>query len=94
MKIKTKDLKTYRKAYYLAHREEILKRAKAHYKRRGNVKCKGCGADISELLAFNNGHFKYCNACMEDKNKVSRQARWYRNNRFRLQIQRRKGAKK
>ena len=69
--------------------QEILKRAKAHYKRRGNDKCKGCGADISELLSFNNGHFKYCNACMADKNKTSRQSRWYRRNSSRLKLLRR-----
>lgn len=78
--------KEYAKAYYQANRETILKRAKMRYKRIGSEKCKGCGADIKELQQANNGHFKYCNNCMADKEKVSRQARWYRKNRFRLQF--------
>jgi Zn finger protein HypA/HybF involved in hydrogenase expression len=81
-----KSKKEYAKAYYQAHRETILKRAKMLYKPRHSGKCKGCGEDIKELQEANNGHFMYCNKCMADKEKVSRQARWYRKNRFRLQF--------
>lgn len=56
------------------------------YKPRNSGKCKGCMADIKELQEANNGHFLYCNNCMDDKEKVSRQTRWYRKNRFRLQF--------
>ena len=88
MKIKTKDIKAYRKAYYVVNREKILNRAKAAYHRRTTNKCKGCGVDIKELLDSNNAHFRYCNACIGDKNKTSRQARWYRLNSFRLKLKR------
>lgn len=78
--------KEYAKAYYQANRETILKRAKMRYKPRYSGKCKCCGENIKELQEANNGHFLYCNNCMADKGKVSRQTRWYRQNRFRLQF--------
>lgn len=78
--------KEYAKAYYKANRETILKRAKMRYKPRNSGKCKGCGVDIKELQEANNGHFLYCNNCMADKNKTSRQARWYRRNSSRLKL--------
>lgn len=86
--------KEYAKSYYQANRETILKRAKMRYKRSGSGKCKGCGADIKELQEANNGHFKYCNNCMADKDKTSRQARWYRRNSYRLKLLRRLGCRK
>ena len=86
-----KGNKEYARQYYLAHREHILKRANARYKPKGNGTCNGCGADIKELIKFNNGHFRYCDKCMSVTTKTSRQARWYRKNRFRLQKLRRKG---
>ena len=86
MRIKTKDLKAYRKAYYLANREKILKKAKEHYKRKMGDKCKCCGADIKKLKKENNGNLQYCNKCMADNTKVSRQARWYRRNSSRLKL--------
>lgn len=83
--------KEYRHAYYMAHREIILKRAKSKYKRKTEHKCVLCWEPLPELC---NGHIRYCTKCISDKAKVSRQTIWYRKNRFRLRILRRKGAKK
>lgn len=94
MRNNKKDIIAYRKAYYLANREAILKRIKSRYKRKGKDVCKCCGVDIKELREQNNAHLLYCNRCIADKTKVSRQTIWYRNNRFRLRLLRRKGAKK
>lgn len=93
--MESKDLiKQYAKAYYVKNREKLLKQSNQRYKKRGTTKCKACGADISKLQKSENGHIQYCNKCILDKNKTSRQTRWYRANRFKLQIQRRKGEKK
>ena len=88
--MKKLDKKDYARKYYIEHREDILTRARAIYKRKSNDKCKGCGADIKELRELNNGHIGYCNKCMADPTKTSRQARWYRRNSSRLKLLRKK----
>lgn len=67
--------------YYYEHREEIL----AKYKTKSDGKCKICG---KKLVNMPTRMYRFCNECMADKNKVSRQVRWYRRNSSRLKLKR------
>lgn len=67
----------YARNYYYAHREKILNYTKARYKCKGSGKCIVCGKDLSNMPSR---MYRYCNECINDKEKVSRQARWYRKN--------------
>lgn len=57
--------------YYYEHRKEIL----AKYKSIGNGKCKICGKKLENMPTR---MFRYCDECINNKEKVSRQTRWYR----------------
>ena len=57
--------------YYYENRTKIL----AKYKPVGDGKCKICGKSLENMPTR---MFRYCDECMADKNKTSRQARWYR----------------
>lgn len=59
--------------YYYKHRTEILSK----YKTVWSGKCIICGKDLSDMPSR---LYRYCNECINDKGKVSRQARWYRAN--------------
>ena len=93
MKLYKTDAKKREKArkYYYEHREKLLNYSKSRYKRKGTGKCKSCGKDLSDMP---NWHFTYCNKCIKDETKVSRQARWYRRHSERIREERRKNSKK
>lgn len=59
--------------YYYEHREEILSKRQTVW----DGKCIICGKDLSDMPSR---LYRYCNNCINDKKKVSRQARWYRAN--------------
>lgn len=75
--------KQQKRAYYKANRERILNAQKARYKPKTKRECKVCGASLKDLP---NGNFRYCNKCIADPTKVSRQAAYYRRNRFRIKL--------
>lgn len=79
--------KEQRHNYYLKHRDKLLTAAKNRYCRKTEHKCIICGIGLDPEI---NGHFRYCDTCVKDKYKVSRQARWYRANRKKEQLKRRK----
>ena len=79
--------KEQRHNYYLKNREKLLAAVKNRYCRKTDHKCKICGILLDKEL---NGHFRYCDKCIKDKSKVSRQARWYRKNRKQEQLKRSK----
>ena len=74
-----KKIREYHRNYYREHKDKL-------YTPRTDKVCVICGESLKHMP---NGHFKYCTACISDKNKTTRQARWYRENRFRLQVLRR-----
>lgn len=67
--------RAYARKYYLEHREKMLNYTKARYKHKRDGKCIVCGKDLSDMPSR---MYRYCNKCINDKEKVSRQARWYR----------------
>ena len=79
-----KKIRDYARNYYREHKDKL-------YKPRKNKVCKICGTSLKH---FPHGHFSYCSACINDKNKTTRQARWYRRNALRLQVLRRKNKQK
>lgn len=92
MKHKTKEEKrAYARNYYYEHREKLLNYVKSRYKCKRSGKCIVCGKDLSDMPTR---AFIYCNECINDKEKVSRQARWWRNNTERANALKRKAAAK
>ena len=83
--------RAYARNYYYNHREKLLNYVKSRYIKKGDGKCKCCGKDLSNMP---NGLYKYCNECINDNSKVSRQARWYRRNNSKLRIKNKKGGVK
>lgn len=71
------DIKKYKHEWYLKHRDKIISSVKSRYIRKTEHKCKICGILLDKGF---NWHYRYCDDCVNDKSKVSRQARWYRKN--------------
>lgn len=67
--------------YYYEHREEIL----AKYNAKSNGKCKICG---KVLVNMPNRMYRYCDECLKDRSKVSRQTIWYRRHKEDLKLKR------
>ena len=89
---KTKaEKRAYARNYYYEHREKLLNYVKSRYQCKGSGKCIVCGKDLSDMPTR---MYRYCNECINDKEKVSRQARWWRNNTERANALKRKAAAK
>jgi len=89
---KTKaEKRAYARNYYYEHREKLLNYVKSRYQCKGSGKCIVCGKDLSDMPTR---AFRYCNDCINDKEKVSRQARWWRNNTERANALKRKASAK
>ena len=76
-----KEKQEYSRNYYLKNREKCLEYARKRYVRRTG-KCRICGKDLSDKP---HGCFRYCDVCMNDKTKISRQAIWYRTHKLKTQ---------
>lgn len=89
-KTKSKDRK---KAlnYYYEHRERILAYVKSKYKHKSDGRCKICGKDLSDLP---NRAYRFCESCIKDNTKVSRQAQWYRRHKEELKLKRKEAKTK